>query len=112
MKIDLFITALRETDPAIKSIYMHGGCYRFAAFLQALIPHGVLVINGAGDHVALCIGGRIYDINGEIGGEWVVMNDTDIIEAESWSFSRNTFLQVGECPACDEPILHAEHWPH
>ena len=109
MKIDLLITALRETDPAIKSIYMHGGCYKFAVFLQALMPHGVLVINGAGDHVALCIGGHIYDINGEIGGEWVVMNEADISEAESWSFSRNTFLQVGECPACEEPILHTEH---
>ena len=105
MEIESFIKALRETDPAIVSIYTMGGCYQFARLLNTMYPGGEIVLNTSLDHAAYSYAGAVYDVTGIVDGEWMPMNDGDVRKAQSWSFSRNTFLQVGECPACEEPLL-------
>ncbi len=101
----LVINALRETDPYIRTIFMEGSCYRFFLFLKSLFPSAIPVINQNCDHVAALINGNAYDIDGVV--EWAFrgMDDDDIEKAEKWSFGEKTFLQIGECPVCEEPLF-------
>lgn len=105
--IHKFIRLLRETDPAVVTVYKSGACYQLAPMLQSLYPNGYLVINTERDHAAYLHGAHVYDIDGAQPNstDWHLMTQSHIELASKWSFSHNSFLQIGECPICDEPLL-------
>ncbi len=102
------IDALRESDPYIATIYTQGSCYRLYLALKKLWPDAIPVINATGDHVGSLIGGEVYDINGIADWSYRAMDDDDLQKANGWSFANKAMLQIGECPACGEPIVHGE----
>lgn len=99
------IDALKDTDPYIETIYMQGGCYRFHLFLSKLFPDATPVKNERFDHIATVIGGECYDINGIVSWRYYPLSVEEITEAEQWSFTGNSYLSLGDCPNCDEPLL-------
>lgn len=99
------INAIRETDPNIKMIFTNGSCYRFHLFLKKIWPDAIVVTNEKCTHVGSLIDGEVYDINGIISWSYRAMSDDEIKLAESWSFSNGRMMQIGECPACEEPIV-------
>lgn len=99
------LNALRETDPYIATIYTEGSCYRLHLMLKRLWPEAIPVTNATGDHVGSMIDGEVYDINGIVDWSYRAMDDDDIEMAERWSFAKKSMLEVGECPACGEPIV-------
>jgi hypothetical protein len=101
----MLIDALRTSDPYIATIYTKGGCYRLHLMLKQIWPDALPVINATGDHVGSLIGGEVYDINGVADWSYRAMDDDDIAKAEQWSFAKNSMLQIGECPVCEEPIV-------
>lgn len=106
MEINDFITALRETDGYIKSIFMEGSCYRFHLLLKKMYPESKPCINLKEDHVVTLYKGVMYDINGVVEeGVWRALTKDDLKKVEQWSFQKNMFLSVGECEFCEEPIL-------
>ena len=105
MNILTLITALRDSDPYIKTIYTEGSCYKFHIFLKQIWPTAVPVFNQTADHVASLIDGLVYDIDGCNNGDYRAMSVKELAIVEKWSFAGNSFLQVGECPACEEPII-------
>ena len=105
MEIVSLITALRNTDSYIKTIYTEGSCYKFHLFLLEFWPLAMPVINATNDHVGSLIDGKVYDINGIAEWSWRPMDDEDVAKAVRWSFAGRSFLQVGECPVCEEPIV-------
>ncbi|MAY54534.1 MAG: hypothetical protein CMQ37_01545 [Gammaproteobacteria bacterium] len=102
--IEEFIAILRESDPHIKGLFTHGSCYRFVKLLQSLFPNVVPMISADGNHAAAELDGKLYDITGEITGEFREATVEDLVTMDSWSFDRYHMLQVGECPVCEEPI--------
>jgi hypothetical protein len=106
--IEEFITALRESDRHIEAIFTKGGCYRFVKLLQRLSPNVTPMISAAGDHAAAEFDGKLYDITGEITGDFREPTLEDLIKMDSWSFDRHHMLAVGECPNCDEPIGYVD----
>jgi len=101
------IDGLRATDPAIASVFNNGGCYQFAKYLQTLYPQGALKINLNRDHVRFAIDGMHYDIEGAHMDTrwWYEIDEQQIKQCEQWSFSKQRMIQIGECPACDEPLV-------
>lgn len=99
-----FIENLRKTDPYIKTIFMNGGCYKFAVFLKTIWSDSQFVINTDKDHVGLLIEGVVYDINGVADWSFTHMTKDDLEMAEKWSFAKKMMLQIGECSFCEEPI--------
>jgi len=106
MEIEKLINSLRKTDIYIETIFMRGGCYKFHLFLKSLFPDAEPMINREGDHVVTYFNGECYDITGKVGmggNYYLVGCDVDLVK--SWSFSRSSLLQIGECKVCDEPIV-------
>lgn len=99
------IDALRESDPYISTIYTQGSCYRLHLLLRTLWPDAIPVMDNTGGHVGSLIEGLVYDINGVVVWSYRAMDDDDIEQAEKWSFAKNSMLQIGECPICEEPLL-------
>lgn len=102
------VEALRNADPCISTIFTQGGCYQFYLFVKTLNESAIPVIDKTGGHVAVMLDGCVLDIGG-------LINDADDFkrmqpelerEAETWSFSRSKYLSFGECPNCEEPLLH------
>lgn len=101
----LIIDNLRKTDNFIKDIFMRGGCYQFYLFLKALFPVAMPYINNKKDHVITRIGGRFYDITGEVdNSDYYPLSKQDKKKCEKWSFGKKMLLQITECPFCEEPI--------
>lgn len=50
-------------------IFLYGSCYIFAIFLQNMLQDGEIVYDG--NHVALKVNDRFYDITGEITGNYL-----------------------------------------
>ena len=105
MDILTLITSLRDSDPYIHTIYTEGSCYKFHLFLKKIWPTAVPVINDTADHVASFIDGVMYDIDGVADWDYRAISVKELAMVEKWSFAGNSFLQVGECPACEEPII-------
>jgi len=106
MNVEMIISALRNSDRYIESIYSQGGCYQFYKFLKALCPQGVPLINIKKDHIITEIDGYYYDIIGLVDGDgFIPMTFADVEEAKTWSFSRSMAMSIGECQHCEEPIL-------
>ncbi len=102
------IEAFRKSDSYIVTIYTEGGCYQFHLLLRYFAPDAVPMINLRGDHIVSEIMGRYYDIRGEITHPKQIYRkptDDELKEAKKWSFGGKAFLQIGECPVCDEPLL-------
>lgn len=104
------VKTLRNADPCIATIFTQGGCYQFYLFINSIDQDAVPLINDKEDHVAVCLRGFVFDINGEVRNryEYKMMTDEQIKKAETWSFSRTKYLSFGECPNCEEPLLHFE----
>lgn len=99
------INNLSKTDQYIIDIFTMGGCYRFYLFLKALYPISEPYINQKKNHVITRIGGRFYDINGEVDYTgYSRLTKRDEIKCKKWSFGKNMLLQIKECPFCEEPI--------
>jgi hypothetical protein len=105
MEILKLISLLRDSDPYIRTIYTEGGCYRFHLFLREIWMEAIPVTNEKSDHVGSLIDGEVYDIDGIVNWSWRPMDDVDIEQAKTWNFANNSFLQIGECPVCEEPIV-------
>ena len=99
------IEALRITDPYIKTIFTEGGCWRFHEFLRTVFPGSLPVTNYDMSHIGTLIDGEVYDVNGLVSWDWKAMSEDEIKTAMTWSFSGNAFLQIGECPVCEEPLI-------
>ena len=99
------IYSLRDTDPYIETIFMQGGCYKFHLFLKSIFKDAVPLINKSADHVVTMIGSDLWDINGAVidQGDYQAITDSRLVE--SWSFSGNMILSLGECRECENPIL-------
>jgi hypothetical protein len=101
----VLVDAMRESDPYIRTIYTEGGCYRLHLLLKTMWPEARPVINAQRSHVGSLIGGAVYDIDGIVQWSYRGMDSDDIKLAEAWGFAKNSMLQIGECPFCEEPIL-------
>jgi hypothetical protein len=63
------------------------------------------MINEDKNHVVSKLGEKLFDITGEVTGNYTIMSDSDILIAEKWSFHRTKMIQLGECLVCEEPIV-------
>lgn len=106
MNVELIISALRNSDRYIESIYLQGGCYQFYIFLKSIFPQATPLINTEKGHVITEIDGYTYDIIGLVDSDgFIPMTPSHIKEAKSWSFYRSHVLSIGACQYCEEPIL-------
>jgi hypothetical protein len=99
-----FITALRQTDHYIEMIYLNGACYQLHLLLKKYVDCDPL-INTEKNHVVTQFKGKLFDITGEVKGEYLPMTEKDIEIASGWSFNKTKMIQIGECQVCEEPIL-------
>ena len=58
------ISAVRDSRPDSVEAYTRGGCFRFFLILRAVWPEAEAWYDG--DHVVTRIGGRYYDIRGDV----------------------------------------------
>lgn len=111
MEVLELINALRASDEYIKLIFTEGSCYKFSMFLKKLYPVSIPYINKKRTHVITRIGGRFYNITGEVSEEertgqgFRLMDKLEKSVASGWSFRKNNFLKVGECHKCEEPLI-------
>lgn len=105
----IIIDALRKSDEYIEHIYTQGSCYKFHLFLKVLYPMAIPLIDSKGVHIVTEICGEIFDITGKktnkLHDTYRRMTKEELRLAETWSFRKNKYLQVGECPACEEPLI-------
>jgi len=99
-----FISSLRQSDKYVEMIYLHGGCYQFHLLLKKYCDCRPL-INQEKNHVVSEFEGKLFDITGEVKGEYLPMTEQDLEKASKWSFHDNMMIQISECPVCEEPIL-------
>ena len=99
-----FLSALRQTDRYIEIIYLNGACYQLHLLLKKYADCEPL-INSEKNHVVTKFQGKLFDITGEVKGEYQSMTENDIEIARGWSFYRTKMIQIGECQVCEEPIL-------
>lgn len=99
-----FITALRQTDRYIEMIYMNGACYQLHLLLKKYTDCEPL-INAERNHVVTKFKDKLFDITGEVIGEYIPMTNKDIKIASEWSFHKTKMIQIGECQVCEEPIM-------
>ena len=64
MKVEAFISGIRENWPESLSYYQFGGCYEFAQILKFQYPQARILSDN--NHVITQIGERCFDIRGEI----------------------------------------------
>ena len=106
MSILDFIDTLRNSDEYIRTIYTHGGCYQFYLVLRKFFPSCRPYINKTKNHVVALYEGVYYDIDGaNLEGEYFAMTEEDYDIAKQWSFSKNTWLTLGDCPSCGEQLI-------
>ena len=100
-----FINSIRQTDQYIEMIYMNGACYQFHLMLKKFAPECEARITKEKNHIVTCFKGRYFDITGIVEGHFEPLNNYEIDMVSKWSFAKNKALQIGECPACGEPIV-------
>ena len=71
----LFLFSLRELHPELEHQCLHGSCFRLHQLLKLVFP-GAEPWYGH-DHVITLIGGRFYDIRGEVlaDDKWIPFTD-------------------------------------
>lgn len=99
-----FINGIRQTDRYIEMIYLNGACYQFHLLLKKYVECEPM-INTDKNHVVSKFHGKLFDITGEVNGEYIHMTKKDIEIASKWSFHRTMMIQIGECQVCEEPIV-------
>lgn len=99
------ISNLRDTDYYMQVIFTQGACYKFHLFLKSLFPNSIALINSDKDHIVTLIYGSMYDITGEVQGDYEPLSDDDLKAAERWTFAGNKLISLGECSHCEEPII-------
>ena len=105
MKILDFINALRNSDKYINVIYNNGGCYQFYLLLHKMYG-GKPMINIEKNHIVTLYEGIYYDIEGINNEEiFLPLTDNDFKIVKKWSFSKNTWLTLGDCPSCGERLI-------
>lgn len=70
-KLEVYEKVLRALESYFgrkdwKKLFLNGGCFWLAEFLQERIPGSYLMINRAQEHCALCFAGGLYDVSGKI----------------------------------------------
>lgn len=65
-KILSFITAISDSFPDSIFVYTNGGCYKFYLILNSVFKEAVCYYSIVEGHVITEIGGRYYDITGEV----------------------------------------------
>ncbi|AME18029.1 hypothetical protein AAT1_02007 [Pseudomonas phage AAT-1] len=60
------VSAVRESRSDSVQAYTQGGCYQFFLVLRAAFPGAVPYYDGVQGHVLTRIGGRLYDVTGEV----------------------------------------------
>jgi len=105
MNIETFITALRESDSYMETIFMHGSCYKFAKMLEKLFPSGEIWME-LHDHAVYHYNGHFWDITGKVTGLKLHKPNKEEIEMmEKWGFAENNYLSLGDCDGCGEPLI-------
>jgi hypothetical protein len=99
------ISNLRDADYYMQVIFTQGACYKFHLFLKSLFPNSTALINNDKDHIVTLIDGSMYDITGEVQGDYEPLSDGDLKAAEKWTFAGNKLISLGECSHCEEPIV-------
>jgi hypothetical protein len=99
------ISNLRDADHYMQVIFTQGACYKFHLFLKSLFPAATALINSDKDHIVTLIDGSMYDITGEVKGDYRPLSDNDLALVENWTFAGNKLISLGECSHCEEPIL-------
>lgn len=101
------INSLRESDRYIESIFMMGGCYQFHLFLKNIFPESTPFIHQNKDHITTKIGNNLYDIKGIVENEieYSPLKKSELKMVKNWNFGKRHFLQIGECPFCEEPLV-------
>lgn len=100
------IDALRETDMYIETIFTQGGCYKFHLFLATIFQNTTPLINKSKDHIISRVSYKCYDITGEVSCEgYSQLTPDEVKMCEEWSFSKRSYLSLGECPNCEEPLI-------
>ena len=99
-----FISAIRETDKYIEMIYLNGACYQLYLLLNKYCDCEPL-INAEKNHVVIKFKDKLFDITGEVRGEYQPMSEEEIEMASKWSFYKTKVIEIGECQVCEEPIL-------
>lgn len=61
---EFFIQTIRESFKGSEIVYTQGSCYKFYKILKQVFPEAKAYYNS--DHVLTEIGGRFYDITGEV----------------------------------------------
>lgn len=102
-----FLDALKDSDYYIQFIFIQGGCYQLFKVLKTLDNRAMPYIDSNNkDHIITRIGGCFYDINGLASNEgYIPLTNEMANKAKRWSFSKNYFLSIRECPYCEEPIF-------
>jgi hypothetical protein len=63
-QILLFLAELRDAFPGSEEVFTRGSCFRLYRMLRAICPDAECWYDS--DHAITCIGGRWYDITGEV----------------------------------------------
>lgn len=111
--IESLISGIAGADEYMKTIFLNGGCWKFHKFLKSIFqsaePYKVATTqNGGFDHIITKYDGKFYDITGEVLPSQyyvcVVVEDSDALLFDTWSFGRNAVL-FRRCPYCGEEIM-------
>lgn len=98
-----FILLLRESFEGSEYVYTHGSCYPLHRMLALLFPGAIpFYANG---HIITLIGGKFYDITGEVDGKgYVPHSEEHGCHANRFSLWDNGW----ECPKCDDITPYSE----
>lgn len=63
-KVETFISAVRDSFIGSQQVYTEGSCYHFYLILKVVFPTAECWYDN--DHILTKIGGKYYDITGEV----------------------------------------------
>ena len=108
MNITDFISYLNGSDEYIHHIYSKGGCYRFHILLSKMYKNCVPYISANKNHIITKYRGKFYDIYGEVDNQdgFTKLREDELPMVNKWSFRKNNYLTLGDCPNCDEPLIY------
>lgn len=82
-KPERLLSALRDADPRVETVFLNGGCYGLHIALRTIWPQAVAVTDGS-PHVWSEIDGQVLDIRGVARGEFERL-DVRRMQPRRWS---------------------------
>lgn len=64
--IDRFISALRDSHPAMVDIFKNGSCYQLFLIIRTVYPNAAAWHDPVAGHVYVEVNGQFYDIDGRV----------------------------------------------